>query len=300
MNPTERPLRERAPPVRSTPVTRLAFLGLGRMGSLMAGRLVAAGHELTVWNRTAERTAPLVDAGARAAGTPAEAVAGAELVITMLTGPEAVEAVFAGPDGAAAGLADGALVVEMSTIGPRAVAALRELLPGGARLVDAPVKGSLPAASSGELGIYAGGSADDVAAASEVLAVLGKVKHVGPLGAGASVKLLVNIVLGASFVMVGEALALADELGLDQELALTALEGTVVSPLVPRVRKKLDDPGSTQFSLGLAEKDLRLVLEAGGVDGGVVAGARERLAAAVRDGLGDDDISAVLRHLRGK
>ncbi|GAA1313751.1 hypothetical protein GCM10009634_83120 [Saccharothrix xinjiangensis] len=270
------------------------------MGSLMAGRLVAAGHELTVWNRTAEHTKPLVEAGAEAAATPAAAVAGADLVITMLTGPEAVDAVFSGPDGAAAGLADGALVVEMSTIGPRAVVALRELLPDGVRLVDAPVKGSLPAAASGELGIYAGGSDEDVAAASDVLAVLGKVKHVGPLGAGASVKLLVNIVLGASFVMVGEALALADELGLDTELALTALEGTVVSPLVPRVRKKLDDPGATQFALGLAEKDLRLVLEAGGVADGVVAGARARLAAAVRDGLDDHDISAVLGHLRGK
>lgn len=269
------------------------------MGALMAARLVSAGHDLTVWNRTAARTAPLVEAGAQAADTPAKAVSGAEIVISMLTGPEAVHEVFLGTGGAAEGLASGTLVVEMSTIGPKAVAALRDRLPTGVRLVDAPVKGSLPAASAGELAILAGGSEDDVAAAGDVLAVLGKVKHVGPLGAGASVKLLVNIVLGASFVMVGEALALADELGLDTELALTALEGTVVSPLVPRVRAKLAEPGGTQFALGLAEKDLRLVLEAGGVQDGVVAGARERFAAAARDGLGECDISAVLGHLRG-
>jgi 3-hydroxyisobutyrate dehydrogenase len=270
------------------------------MGALMAARLLDAGHELTVWNRTAARTAPLVEAGASTAETPAKAVAGAEVVISMLTGPEAVADVYFGESGAAEGLAGGVLVVEMSTIGPKAVASLHEGLPEGVRLIDAPVKGSLPAAQSGELGIFAGGSDEDLAAAGEVLGVLGKVKHVGPVGAGASVKLLVNIVLGASFVMVGEALALSDELGLDTELALTALEGTVVSPLMPRVRKKLDDPGATQFSLGLAEKDLRLVLDAGGVAGGVVEGARQRLAAALADGLGDSDISAVLGHLRGK
>jgi 3-hydroxyisobutyrate dehydrogenase len=270
------------------------------MGSLMAARLAGAGHDLTVWNRTAARTAPLVEAGAAAAGTPAEAVGGVDLVITMLTGPQAVDEVFFGPAGAAEALANGNLVVEMSTIGPKAVAALRDRLPEGVRLVDAPVKGSLPAARSGELGIYAGGSDSDVAAAEDVLGVLGKVQHVGPLGTGAAVKLLVNIVLGTSFVMVGETLALADELGLDTELALSALEGTVVSPLIPRVRAKLAEPGATQFSLGLAEKDLRLVLEAGGAPNGVVAGAQEQLAAAMRDNLGDSDISAVLRHLRGR
>lgn len=270
------------------------------MGSLMAARLLAAGHDLTVWNRTAARTAPLTTAGAHTADTPAKAVGNAELVITMLTGPEAVNDVFLGNGGAAEGLASGTLVVEMSTIGPAAVAALRERLPNDVRLVDAPVKGSLPAAKSGELGIFAGGSKDDISAAAAVLATLGTVKHVGPLGAGASVKLLVNIILGASFVMVGEALALADELGLDSELALTALEGTVVSPLIPRVRAKLSEPGPTQFSLALAEKDLRLVLEAGGIPDGVVAGAQERLASAMRDGLGNSDISAVLGHLRAK
>lgn len=120
----------------------------------------------------------------------------------------------------------------MSTIGPKAVAALRERLSDSVRLIDAPVKGSLPAASSGELD---------------------KGKHLGPLGTGASAKLLVNI---------------------------------VVSSLVPRVRAKPAQPGVTQFALRLAEKDLRLVLEAGGLPNGVVAGARERLAAATRDGLG--------------
>ncbi|WP_030466406.1 NAD(P)-dependent oxidoreductase [Lentzea aerocolonigenes] len=278
-------------------MTRIAFLGLGRMGALMATRLVAAGHDLTVWNRTADKTAPLVEAGATAAGTPAEAVAGAELVISMLFGPDAVREVYAN---AVEALKPGTIVVEMSTIGPQAVAELKETLPDGVRLIDAPVKGSLPAASSGELGIYAGAADADLADAADVLAVLGKVKHVGPTGAGASVKLLVNLVLGSSFVMVAEALALADSLGVETDAALTALEGTAVGSLIPRVRAKLENPGSTQFSLGLAEKDLRLVLDAGGVANGVAAGAQEKLAAAAADGLAENDISAVLNHVRGK
>jgi 3-hydroxyisobutyrate dehydrogenase len=264
----------------------------------MAARLVEADHNVAVWNRTAARTVPLAEAGARAADTPGKAVEGAELVISMVTGPNAVNEVFLGDGGAVGGLSDGALVVEMSTVGPEAVAALRKGLPERFRLVDAPVKGSLRAAESGTLTIFAGGSADDVAAAADALTTLGKVQHVGPLGAGASVKLLVNIVLGASYVMLGEALALADRLEVDTELALTALEGTAIGPLVSRIRTKLTEPGETQFSLGLAEKDLRLVLDNGGVPDGVVAGARERFAAAVRDGLTDENISAILGYLR--
>lgn len=268
------------------------------MGALMAGRLVAAGHEVTVWNRTADKAAPLVAAGARAAGTPAAAAEGAELVITMLTGPEAVEAVLLGPSGAVGGMAPGALVVEMSTIGPTAVAGLRSCLPEGVRLVDAPVKGSLPAAESGKLVVFLGGAEDDAARCGPVLGVLGKVEHVGPLGAGASVKLIVNTVIGSTFAMVGEALRLADALGLEQELALTALEGTAIAPIVPRVRAKLAEPEPTQFSLSLAEKDLGLVLDEGVDGGGVVGGARALLAAAKEAGLGEKDISAVIGHVR--
>lgn len=265
------------------------------MGTLMAGRLIAAGNDVTVWNRTADKAAELVAAGAKSADTPALAVADADIVITMLTGPEAVTEVLSD---ASSGLRDGAIVVDMSTVGPKAIADLRSLLPQGVRFIDAPVKGSLPAASSGELGIYVGGSDEDFAAAKDVLSVLGKPKHVGPLGTGAGVKLIVNIVIGSTFVMVGEALQLAESLGLDTELALTALEGTAISPMMPRVRAKLDSPEPTQFALGLAEKDLRLVLAAGVADNGVVAGAQQQLADAVADGLSDKDISAILGRLR--
>lgn len=161
------------------------------------------------------------------------------------------------------------------------------------------MQGSLPRAQAGELKILAGGVEQDLAAVRGVLGVLGSVQHVGPLGSGAATKLVVNIALAASFVMVGEALALADRLGLDTDAALDALTGTVVAPLIPRVRERLADPAApTQFALALADKDLGLALDAGAVPDGVIAGARSRLAASRQAGLGDQDISAVLGYLR--
>ncbi|MEU7800415.1 NAD(P)-dependent oxidoreductase [Micromonospora arborensis] len=278
-------------------MTRIGFLGLGRMGSLMAGRLIAADHEVTVYNRTMEKAAPLVQAGARAAATPAEAVAGADVVITMLTGPAAVDAVLFGDHGAAAALDPGVTLVEMSTVGPDYVASLRDRLPD-LDLADAPVKGSLPAAAAGELAILFGGSDKTLTRVREVLDVLGKVQHVGPLGAGAAVKLVVNVALCGSFVLVGEALALGDRLGLSTETTMAALSGTALGSLVPRVRARLDDPAApTQFSYGLAAKDLQLALEAGAPSGGVIAAAHQQFAGELPQ-LSESDIGEIVAVLR--
>ena len=249
----------------------IAFLGLGRMGAPMAGRLVAAGHHVTVWNRTAARAGPLVEAGARSAGTPAGAVAGRGLVITMLADPAAVDGVLFGPDGAADALADGATLIEMSTIGPTALAGLRAKLRPSVHLVDAPVKGSVPAATAGELEIYLGGDEADAAACAEPLGVLGHVTHVGPLGTGAAIKLLVNCVTITSFALAGEVLALADRLGVETPATLDALAGTAIAPLVGRIRARLADPDApTEFALRLAEKDLTLALDHIAVDNSAV------------------------------
>jgi 3-hydroxyisobutyrate dehydrogenase-like beta-hydroxyacid dehydrogenase len=278
-------------------MTRIAFVGLGRMGRLMAERLVSHGYRVSVWNRTKSKTEPLVAAGAVAADTPADAVAEADFVITMLTGPEAVREVLFG--GAVEALRPGAVLIEMSTITPDTVAELRAALPAGVGLLDAPVKGSLPAASSGTLQILTGGDEKDVATAKDVLAVLGTVTHVGPSGAGSAAKLLVNIALCSSVVVLGEALALGDKLGLPTEVSLEALATTVIGGLVPGVRAELAEPDApTRFSLSLAEKDLRLALAAGCVPDGAVAGARAGLAAALAAGHGDQNLNAVVRHLR--
>ncbi|MFD7626308.1 NAD(P)-dependent oxidoreductase [Streptomyces sp. NPDC059851] len=277
-------------------MTSVAFLGLGRMGALMAQRLLDAGHELVVWNRTPGKAAALVAGGAREAGSPAEAVAVADVVVTMLSDPRAVREVLAA---AGAGLRAGALVVEMSTIGPAAVAELRDGLPEGVRLVDAPVQGSLPQAEAGKLNIFLGASDEDAVVAKEVLERLGTVKHVGGPGAGAALKLVVNGMTVSAFAAMGEALRLADRLGVDADDALDALAGTAVGPLATRVKQRLAEPDApTQFGLGLAEKDLRLALEAGAVADGVTAAAQRALAAAVAEGLAESDVSRVVRHMR--
>lgn len=263
------------------------------MGTEMAVRLVEKGHELTVWNRSGVPDR-VRDAGVRPAATPADAARGAATVITMLTDETAVSEVLLGPDGAASSVGPEAVLVDMSTVGPDAVGRIRERLPAGVRFVDAPVQGSTPKARSGELVIFASGAAADVDRCRPVLDTLGAVRFVGPLGAGSALKLVVNLVLGTSVVVIGEALQLADARGLDQAAVLDALAGTAVGPLVPRIRGRLADPHApTQFPIRLAAKDLRLVAAAGGRPDAAVDGAARTLAAAVEAGLDDADISDV-------
>ncbi|MER7134142.1 NAD(P)-dependent oxidoreductase, partial [Streptosporangium saharense] len=229
----------------------ISFLGLGRMGALMARRLVAAGHEVTVWNRT-----PREVEGAVRAATAAEAVAKADLVITMLADPVAVREVLSA---AAPGLRPGTLVVEMSTVGPEAVTGLRDLLPPGVGLVDAPVLGSLGAVADGTLTVLAGGHPEDLARCREVLAVLGRVRETGGPGSGAALKLAVMSALVPAQVLLAENLAYAAANGVDTGALLDVLGQTPLAPLVERVRPAVESgPSRTAYSLGLAAKDLTL------------------------------------------
>src|SRR5207237_2441450 len=130
-------------------MAKIGFLGLGEMGTPMARRLLQAGHEVVVWNRTAERTAVLAKEGASVAATPAKAAAGRDIIITMLATPAALEQVLFGTDGLAPALSPGQVLVDMSTVGPDEVRAAAARLPKGVALVDAPVRGSVPQATSG-------------------------------------------------------------------------------------------------------------------------------------------------------
>lgn len=326
-------------------MAHIAFLGLGRMGTPMATRLLRAGNTLACWNRTSSATAPLTSLGAAAAPTPAAAVAGAQVVVTMLSDATAVESVLFGdpaavPDagaasgaaggsdagagsdaatasgsgaasGAVAGLGDGALLIEMSTVGPDAVARIRGRLPAGVRMVDAPVRGSVPAAESGELEIYVGGEAAHVADCRDLLGALGRVHHVGPLGTAAGLKLVLNAVGMSSLVLVSEALRIAERLGVPAEAALREL--APLAPAADRIRRRreqLERP--VHFTVALARKDLDLALRDGvGADNlhdgagaddllaaGMIAAARQRLAAATDAGLGDTDITDYLGGIR--
>jgi 3-hydroxyisobutyrate dehydrogenase-like beta-hydroxyacid dehydrogenase len=279
-------------------MAKLAFVGLGLMGRPMATRLLEAGHDLTVWNRTSEKTRPLVDHGASVASTPAQAAAGVDAVITMVTNPEALEQVVLGTDGLAAELAPGQLLIDMSTVGPQAARSVAARLPHGVRMVDAPVRGSVPEATAGRLAIYVGADPSDFQRVEPILAPLGTLHHVGGPGAGAATKVVVNSILGAAIAAFGEALALGDTLGLDRAVLLDIL---AESPIGSTVRAKRANVESghypPSFKLSLALKDLRLVNEIADRVGRhleVASATRGWLERATQAGAGDLDYSAVI------
>jgi 3-hydroxyisobutyrate dehydrogenase-like beta-hydroxyacid dehydrogenase len=269
----------------------------------MAARLIAAGHDVTVWNRTAEKARPLLDKGAIAARTPAEAGDGSEFAFTMLASPEAVEEVVLGKNGLSEGLAPGSTLVEMSTIGPEAVHAILANLPQGMNMVDAPVLGSVSQAERGELKVFVGGGRETVERVLPVLGAFGSVRHMGGLGAGASMKLVANSTLLALMTALGEALALADSLGLQQDEVLDVLADSSIGVPVRSKRRNVESGAyPPNFKLGLASKDGSLVLraaEAAGLDLGVARAAAAWVAAADRAGLGALDYSAVIAQIRG-
>jgi 3-hydroxyisobutyrate dehydrogenase-like beta-hydroxyacid dehydrogenase len=284
-------------------MSKLAFLGLGAMGAPMAARLLQAGHDLAVWNRSAAKADDLVARGARRAASPAEAARGADAVLTMLSAPEALHDVVFGANGAAHGLSAGSTFIDMSTVGPHAFAALRGRLPAGVAVLDAPVLGSVPQATDGTLQVYVGGDAADFERWRGVLEALGRPRHVGPSGSGAALKLVVNSTLGTLMGAFGEALALADRLGLEQGVALDALCDSPIG-VTARSKRAYVETGAypPRFTLGLARKDLRLVVEAA-----ASAGLALRLAPAARhwfDAAGEAgfdalDYSAVVACIRG-
>jgi 3-hydroxyisobutyrate dehydrogenase len=293
-------------------VAKLAFCGLGRMGEPMAGRLLDAGHDLVVWNRTPERGDGLVDRGARRAESPGQAAGGVEAVFTMLATPEALHAVVfgdgpGGPNAVAGlvdGLAPGTTLVDMSTVGPDAVRATADRLPEGVDMLDAPVLGSVPQATDGTLEVFVGGPGETFARWRPVLEELGRPRHLGPLGGGASMKLVANSCLGALMTALGEALALADAMGLDQAAVLDVLSESPIGATAKSKRSRVESGEyPPNFTLELAAKDLRLVTEAAerlGVDAKVAAAARAHFEAADGAGFGDLDYSAVIAHVRGR
>jgi 3-hydroxyisobutyrate dehydrogenase len=282
-------------------MSTVAFVGLGAMGSRMARRLLDAGHELVVWNRSPNKAAELVSAGAGLVDSPADAARRADLVITMVSDPAALRAVVEGPDGLANGLGQDATLINMSTVGPGATAWLADALPPGSKLLDAPVLGSLAEAEAGSLLIFIGGSDELVEEWTPLLSVLGSPVHVGPLGNGAAAKLVANTTLFGTLGVLGEALALADGLGLSREVAFGILASTPLAAQAERRRPSLETGEyPPRFSLSLARKDAELVAEAAadaGVDLRLSEAARSWLQAAEEAGLGDADYSAVLARI---
>jgi 3-hydroxyisobutyrate dehydrogenase/2-hydroxy-3-oxopropionate reductase len=277
-------------------MTRVAFIGVGAMGGRMARRLLDAGHELTVWNRTESKASPLLEAGAASAATPAEAAGRAEVVITMVADQAALKAVSEGPEGIAA--AQPTTVVEMSTVGPAAVTELRALLPHELGLLDAPVLGSISEAEAGTLQIFVGGDEALFDRVRPLLAELGSPAHVGALGAGAAAKLVANSTLLGTLALLGEALALAEALGLTREATWEVLAGTPLAEQAQRRRAAVESGDyPLRFALALARKDGDLVAEAAaaaGVELPLGGATRDWFADAEAAGWGERDYSAVL------
>ncbi len=200
----------------------VAVLGTGRMGSGMARTLRKSGFDVVVYNRTAESAQALAgEIGAIAAQTAREAAAAADVVISSLADDAAVTDVYSGPNGAAAGLSDGTVVLEMSTIDPGTVAEIAAVIEAaGAVLIDAPVSGSVPLVAQGALTVIAGGTEEGMETARPVLdALAAKVYDVGDLGSGATMKLAVNAIVHAVNVALAEALVLSEKAGVDRAAA---------------------------------------------------------------------------------
>lgn len=248
-------------------MAEIGFVGLGVMGGRMAKRLLDAGHRLTGHNRTRSKAEWLIEAGMRWAESPREVAEGSEITISMVTDTRALRAIVDGPDGILAGLGDGKLYVDMSTVSPsesRELAALAA--ERGARMLDAPVSGSVATLEEGNLAIMVGGATEDVARVRPVLQDIGpKVTHVGGNGQAALVKIASNLNLAVQMLAFSEAVLLAEKGGIPRETAVEALlSGVLASPML-RYRGPfvLREPEDAWFDVNMMQKDLLLALEWG-------------------------------------
>jgi 3-hydroxyisobutyrate dehydrogenase-like beta-hydroxyacid dehydrogenase len=251
---------------------RVGFAGIGRMGLPMARNVLDAGFPLTVFNRTPERCDPLVEAGATLAASPGQLAKDCDVVITMVADGAAVRALLDGPDGLLAGAEPGLVLVEMSTIGPLAAREIAgHCAEHGVAMLDAPVSGSIAVATAGDLTILVGGDDEALERAHPALDAMSKtVLHLGPSGAGAAIKLSINLIIGATVQSVSEALVVAEASGIEREAAYDAIAASVVGSTFVNYKREawLDPDGTpTAFTLDLMRKDLELALELGAATG---------------------------------
>jgi 3-hydroxyisobutyrate dehydrogenase-like beta-hydroxyacid dehydrogenase len=246
----------------------IGFIGLGNMGGNMAARYIAAGYNVYGEDRDRDGAQSLVDQGLRWADTPREVAQAADIIMTSLPNDEIVASVASGPDGILAGLDEGKVWADLSTISPRASRELAERVRKegrGAQMLDTPVSGSVPQVKSGTLAIMVGGDADAYARVEQVLGVLGSPTHIGENGQGLVLKLAVNISLAVQTLAFSEGLLLAEREGVDAALAAKVMADTQIgSPMLKlRVPLMLDPPDDAWFDISLMHKDIKLAREAG-------------------------------------
>jgi 3-hydroxyisobutyrate dehydrogenase len=292
---------------------QVGVAGLGKMGAPIALRLMEVGHQVTVWNRSADKAKPVADAGAKVVGSPAEVAKASDIVITILADGKAIDEVYNGPNGLLSGDVKGKLFIEMSTELPSVKVALNEKVrANGASLVDCPVGGSTKPAREGKLLGLVGAEPADLARAKPVLEQLCglRLEECGGVGGGSAVKLAVNLPLMVAWQAYGEAFAIIRDLGWDPKKLMDLFVNTNGANNAIKARAPMmvtmfqgGDPGPTTFSISNAVKDIKVMLEAGkakGVDMPVVRAALSSFEEANAKGLGDSDGAALSVYWAGR
>jgi 3-hydroxyisobutyrate dehydrogenase-like beta-hydroxyacid dehydrogenase len=281
-------------------VANLGFVGLGIMGGGVARRLLAAGHTVAGYNRSPEKAAPLVELGLIRMETPREVAEAADVVFSMVTDARALGAVTQGPDGILAGLGPGKIYVDMTTGTPEASRALAEQVAVvGARMLDAPVSGSVSTLEEGRLTIMVGGDEDAFAEVEPILLAIGPtVLRIGSNGQALLMKIAINLSLHVQMVAFCEGLLLAEKDGIDREVAVEALLGSVIASPMLKYRGPfvLEMPDEAWFDVNMMQKDMNLALEAGrklDVPMPMTAASNELLTAARGMGLEEQDFAVV-------
>jgi 3-hydroxyisobutyrate dehydrogenase len=284
---------------------RIAFLGLGIMGSGMARRLLVNGFPVAVFNRNPDKAKPFAAEGAQVAGSPSEAATQADFIISMVADDPAARSIWLGKNGALSAAKPGAVCIECSTV---SVDWVRELCAAasarGCEVIDAPVTGSKPQAASGELSFLVGGTAASLEKARPVLAAMSKaIIPLGPAGSGALVKLINNFLCGVQVASLAEAVAVIERSGLDRAKTLEMLtNGAAGSPLVKLISGRMIAPDEApNFLLRLLAKDLGYAITEGkkvSLELITVAAALDHFKKSMAAGHGEKDISAVIKPLR--
>ncbi len=271
----------------------------------MAANVVKAGFKVVVHNRTRDKELPLAELGSERAASPREAAEGSRFVITIVSDTPDVEEVLFGPQGVAEGAAEGSIVIDMSTIDPKATESFAERLESrGLHMLDSPVSGGTEGAESGKLTIMVGGREEVLESARPVLEAMGsKITHIGPSGAGQMTKAINQIVVAGTLLAVAEGVTLGMAAGLDMEKVLSALgPGAAGSwALTNRGPRMVEDHYPLGFKISLHRKDLKIALAVAKGSGlnlraaTLVEEIEERLIAA---GFGDEDVSAIARGVK--
>jgi 3-hydroxyisobutyrate dehydrogenase len=281
---------------------RIGFIGLGNMGSGMAARLAEAGYDIAVHNRTRAKAEEVEKLGARFAESPAAAAEGVDVLMTSLADEDVVEQMLFGRDGAVEALAAGSYIIDLSTVSPDFARALAERASAaGLHAMDACVYGAPMHARTGELRVMVGADRADYDAVEDILQAIGKdVTYLGPNGLGATMKLVVNMLMGVQMPALAEALVFGEAAGLSREAMLKMINGSGYSSPVMNFRCGLIGAGkfdNAAFKLKLMRKDMKLMLHESqelGVPMPVSEAAYAMLTAAMQQGLGDLDVAAIV------